>query len=206
MDAPKKRSRHAKKSSPNEVPLVIRHGHAELMPGGRIKYHWDAIFELWQAWPDANLESFARAWGIGYSAITKKQRFSVAAKRRQVESAVGRRGFRERVIRSITLCRGNIATDPAQILAIINELMACAEANAKIIKSRMVKIQPDGTSIANACLSNSELAKLAAAIKDTTQSIKELMFLAASVPDENADTGIKDEPRPEIIGRIGAAS
>jgi len=196
------KSRHRKKGG--TTPLVIQHGHAQFTEAGRIKYAWKSIKELWEAWPDSNLESFSRSWGISYSSITKRPEFSVAAKRKQVTLKSGQGSFRERVIRSITLGRGNTSTDPEQMTEIIEALMQCAEAQSKLLRSRMVKMQPDGTTIANACLSNRDLKYLSAALKDTTQSMKELMFLSASVPGIGDESGIKSEPKPEIIGRIGA--
>lgn len=193
--AQRKKSTRAQK----QEPLAIRLGIAKPASRGKgIRINWDVVYDLWLGWPNTNLSEFARNHGIPYSTISKRPEFAPKDKPRARNS-----GFRERVHSQLRVANAD-ANDPEALRQIVARMTEAAHAHAAVIRARSVKELSDGTVIANSNLSPTQIRNLSEALKNNAQVMKEILFLAASVPTGEGEDGIKDEPKA-VVGKIGAA-
>lgn len=182
-----------------QEPLAIRLGIARpTKTGDGVRIDWDVVYDLWVGWPNSELKEFARAHGIPYNTISKKTEFSPKDKPRQRHS-----GFRERVHSQLRVANAN-ANDPEALRQIVARMTEAAHAHAAVIRARSVKELSDGTVIANSNLTPTQIRNLSEALKNNAQVMKEVLFLAASVPTGEGEDGIKEEPKA-VVGKIGVA-
>ena len=174
---------------------VVKHGEKK-----RLKYNWDAIFDMWQDWPNESLRSFCHSYGITYHACLRRHEFNEQDKRKSNTNQ--RRSFRDQVKHSLKISVAE-AGDPQALREIVQQMTEACSAHSTLIRARSVKELADGTIMANPSLSTNDIKKLSDALKNQAQVMKEILFLAASVPSDNVEDGVHDEPSP-VIGKIGA--
>ena len=175
---------------------VVMHGDTK-----RLQYQWEAIFDMWQDWPNDSLRSFCNSYGITYSVCLRKHEFNQQDKRKSHQGK--QRPFRDQVRESLKISVAE-AGDPQALREMIQQMTEACSAHATLIRARSVKQMTDGSVIANPSLSTNDIKKLSDALKNQAQVMKEILFLAASVPSDNTEDGVHDEPTP-VIGKIGVA-
>lgn len=185
-------------------PLVEILGWAEKSKTGKsYRYDWEMIHVAWMQFPAPDLRSFCKMFGVSYAAITRPERqaqFNVRDKQQQLQADLSV-DFTRRVAQTILTTMQQHGTNAEQMRSTLASLHSAVNAQALLLRARMVKEKSDGTAIANPALRNSELKILSEVAKNIASTMKELVFLDAAIPESNKHDHIADEPTP-VLARV----
>lgn len=202
MSQPGGQVRASQLPEPGKRYCVLR-GYAEITDAGKVRYHYDRIYEAWVDSAVDDLSRFARHLEIPYSMLAKRPEFSVAGKRAlRKQAAVS---FRASIVESARIYSvEEIAEEAVRLRSIIDNIEEIVNLGAAYAAAKLKRKTPDGMILPNLAVSPKDAKLLVEIGKDCAIALDSVFSLRKqnAVPDEE-NRGVDIRPKKTEMKLVG---